>query len=340
MLLSSRDPQIRAASLAEFASVASSVGLDPEAMVATVGLPARSLTDPDLRIPAAAVQELLQQCASRANVDDFGMRLAEKNGLATLGPLGLLMREQPTIQEALSQLNQYAALHNDAYSLRTEHEEDLVILRPMLDVGGAPIQRQASELAVGVLYRILRVLLGDSRKPRSVSLMRPAPRKRVVYRRVIDAPIHFGSDFDGIICDASMLETHIARTDPAMARYVKAYVDSIATSRDITASRKVRELLFAMIPSGRCSAAEVAQELGVDRRTLHRYLIREGQTFSRILTATRMEMTQRFLENPERSLTAVAELLGFSAVSVFLRWFRLQFGCTATEWRKSTRANS
>jgi AraC-like DNA-binding protein len=319
------------------------VGLNARALVVSVGLPPRCLTDPDLRISASKVQELLTESALQGNVDDFGMRLAERNGLGTLGPLGLLMREQPTIREALNQLSKYAALvHNDGYSLRIEQDGDSVILEPIIDVGGVPTSRQAKELAIGVLYRILRVLLGDSRKPRSVSLMRPVPRKRDVYRRVLDTTIEFGSEFDGIICDVAMMETQIARTDPAMARYVKAYVDSIASRRSITASSKVRELLQAMIPSGRCSAAEVAQELGIDRRTLHRYLVSEDETFSRILTATRKEMTQRFLEDSDRSLTAVAELVGFSAVSVFLRWFRTNFGCTATEWRaqRNTAARS
>ncbi|MFD0531731.1 helix-turn-helix domain-containing protein [Kitasatospora arboriphila] len=35
-----------------------------------------------------------------------------------------------------------------------------------------------------------------------------------------------------------------------------------------------------------------------------------------------------------RSLTEIADLLGFSAPSAFSRWFREQFGCTAREWRE------
>jgi AraC-like DNA-binding protein len=333
MKLSSAVPEIRSASLAEFTTVAGSLGLDPRAMVTAVGLPIRCLTDADLRIPAYALQELLELCATQAHVDDFGMRLAEKNGLATLGPLGLLMREQPTVREAIAALNQYHALHTDALSIRIEDEGDIAILKPILDVGGITVKRQANELALGVLYRIVRVLLGDGRKPQTVCLMRAAPNNRDVYRRVIDTKMQFDQDFDGIICSVAMFDAPMPRTDPVMARYVKSYVDSIASSRGTTASRKVRELLFVMIPSGRASAAEVARELGVDRRTLHRHLIREGATFSGILTTTRIEMAKRLLENRDRSLTSVAEMLGFSAQSAFMRWFRTHFGCTATAWR-------
>jgi AraC-like DNA-binding protein len=322
MLLSSAVPEIRSASLAEFSTVAASLGLDARAMVTAIGLPIRCLSDPDLRIPAIAVQTLLEEAAARANVDDVGIRLAEKNGLSTLGPLGLLMREQPTLRDAIAALNQYHDLHTSALSVRIEDESDIAIIKPVLD-----------ELALGALYRIVRVLLGDSRKPHSVCLMRSVPVNRDVYRRVFDTQVQFDADFDGIVCNTTMLDAPMPRTDPIMARYVKSYVESIASSRSTSASRKVRELLYVMIPSGRCSAAEVAKELGVDRRTLHRHLIREGETFSRILTSTRIEMAKRLLENRDRPLTSVAEMLGFSALSAFMRWFRTHFGCTATAWR-------
>ena len=189
MLLSSPLYQIRSASLAEFSAVARSVGLDPAVMVAEAGLPPECLREPDLKIDSLAVRDLLEACAARAKVDDFGLRLAERNSLATLGPLGLLMREQPTVGDALTTLNQYVGLHNNAYTLRIETSNDIVMLRPIVNAGQILTSRQVVELAVGVLYRILRVFLGENRRPKSVCLMRPMPRNREVYRRVFGSAI-------------------------------------------------------------------------------------------------------------------------------------------------------
>jgi AraC-like DNA-binding protein len=88
-----------------------------------------------------------------------------------------------------------------------------------------------------------------------------------------------------------------------------------------------------MLPSGLCSADKVAERLGVDRRTVHRHLAREGQTFSSVMDSVRAELVTRYIENRDRPLAAVSELLGFSAVSAFSRWFRNQFGCSVTDWR-------
>jgi AraC-like DNA-binding protein len=87
-----------------------------------------------------------------------------------------------------------------------------------------------------------------------------------------------------------------------------------------TMSASVRECIYAMLPSGLCSADSVASRLGVDRRTVHRHLAREGKTFSAIMDSARAELVTRYIENRDRPLASVAELLGFSALSAFSRW--------------------
>ncbi len=53
------------------------------------------------------------------------------------------------------------------------------------------------------------------------------------------------------------------------------------------ATASVREGTYTMLPSGLCSADSVAARLGIDRRTVHRHLAREGKTFSAIKGSVR-----------------------------------------------------
>ena len=50
----------------------------------------------------------------------------------------------------------------------------------------------------------------------------------------------------------------------------------------------------------------------------------------------RKQLALRYVLESKRSLTEVAELLGFTAASSFSRWYLLQFGCSA----KAARAQS
>jgi AraC-like DNA-binding protein len=99
-----------------------------------------------------------------------------------------------------------------------------------------------------------------------------------------------------------------------MARYAQQYLDSITARPNVTLNEKVRELVEVLLPSGRCSIEEVAERLGVDRRTVHRRLARSGQTFSAIVETVRTEMVTRYIEDPDRSLAAVADMLGSHAL--------------------------
>jgi AraC-like DNA-binding protein len=118
-----------------------------------------------------------------------------------------------------------------------------------------------------------------------------------------------------------------------MLKYAQQYVDSMFARPNLDMNDKVRELVCTLLPLHRCTADQVAQSLGVDRRTVHRHLARRGETFSDVVDSVRAELATRYVASADRPLSEVSELLGFSAQSAFARWFRNEFGCTVTAWR-------
>ncbi len=85
------------------------------------------------------------------------------------------------------------------------------------------------------------------------------------------------------------------------------------------------------------SAAEVAAELGISERTLHRALSREGASFSARLHAERMGVADRLLRDGHFRALSVAEIgrrVGFSDPSHFVRRFRAEFGTTPAALRR------
>jgi AraC-like DNA-binding protein len=115
---------------------------------------------------------------------------------------------------------------------------------------------------------------------------------------------------------------------------MRKLLDVINTEPAQSPPEKVRQLVWALLPTGRCSLEVVAQHLGMDRRTLHRHLQRDGQSFSEILDDVRCDLAIRYLTQQDRPFKDLAELLGFSELSAFSRWFTRRYGCTATLWRE------
>ena len=324
---------VRSAALSHYPEVAKSVGLDPYRMIAACGLPAVCLTDPEAKVPAAAVALLLEQSAQRSGKDDFGLRLADQRTLSNLGPLALLVREQPTIRKALEALVAYIFLHSEALHLKMEQQDGVATLSLAIEIGRPVPIRQSVEMGIGFLHRSLRHLLRDSWKPHAIHFTHAAPARKELHRRFFGTRIEYNQEFNGILCASGDLEAAVPAADATMAPYVQRYLDTLSARRNSTMSASVRECIYLMLPSGLCSADHVARRLGVDRRTVNRHLAREGETFSSVVDSVRAELVARYIDNRDRPLASVAELLGFSAHSAFSRWFRHRFGCSVSEWR-------
>jgi AraC-like DNA-binding protein len=88
-----------------------------------------------------------------------------------------------------------------------------------------------------------------------------------------------------------------------------------------------------LISNGQANVEGIAECLGVSSRTLQRRLIAEGQSFGKLLNETRREVAARYLMNSNLSITAVAQLTGYSALSSFTRWFIAEFGMSPRKWR-------
>ncbi|WP_229732104.1 AraC family transcriptional regulator [Pseudomonas sp. N040] len=319
--------------MTNYAEIARALGVDPLQQLRAVELNPNCLQQLDLKIPLEAVARLLENSARLAGVEDFGMRMAETRSLSNLGPLALLLRDEPSIRQALEAFRDYLYLHNEGLVMRIEEDNGVVVLREeQVTVGHMPV-RQAMELSIAVTYRLLKCLLGQGWAPRAVCFSHSAPKDLAIYQRTFGAPVQFNSVVDGIVCRSADLDRPLPAADPQMSRYIHQYLQSIRQEARTALVEQVRQMIWMLLPSGRCSVEQVASHLGRDRRTLHRQLQREGESFSSLLDKVRGELALRHLENRERPLGDIAELLGFSALSAFSRWFSQRFACSPSAWR-------
>lgn len=328
-------PSLRYASLSGYVGLAHSLDLDPAALMAQVGLDPMGLSVPDRWIPATAVCRLLELSARESGHEDFGLRLAEFRQLSTLGPLSLALRQEPSLREALDLLLHYEHTYNESIRLRLSEDGGLATIRLWFEFGEPVTTQQADDLAIGALHGIIRELIGKPWEPLSVCFTHSAPQQRDAFHRVLGGRIHFDHDFTGIVLYARDLDAGGGQSDshgpdPDVLR-------ALAGNAHGGLSGRVKEMVEVLLPTGRCSVAEVAKTLRVDRRTLHRHLEAENTTFSAIVEATRAGLAERYLTGSRYPMSEIAHLLGFAAPSGFTRWFGQHFGNSPTQWRRASR---
>lgn len=324
---------VRGTAVAGFSELCRTHGVDALALLRGAMLPADVEAHPDRRLPINNVLLLLNYAASACGCEDFGIQLVQTRSLSNMGPLGMVVRDEPTVGAAVAALEAYMTLHNDGLVLAREYFDDMVLLRAT--VLGAGPKAHAYDITVAMLYRIVRQLTDASWQPEEILLSRSAPADDARYRQTFGTRVSFGASCDGIVLRADLLDLPNRLADPTFRRLTSQTMRLGEPGVGEPMAARVQRLLPGLLAGRRCTASHAARHLGLSRRTLDRQLEAEGTAFLMVLDQAREDMARHDLVANELKLTALADRLGFSSSSAFSTWFRRRFGVAPREWRKT-----
>lgn len=158
-------PLARYASLTGYIELGRSLSVDPVQLMRSVDLDPAGLELQDRWMPAASIARLLELSAAATGRQDFGLRLAERRRLSTLGPLSMGIREEPDARSALRMLIRYQHTYNEALFIEIIERGGLATVVLRVETGEPMPVRQSVELALAVIYQLLQHLLGDRCAP-------------------------------------------------------------------------------------------------------------------------------------------------------------------------------
>lgn len=327
-------PQVRASALQTYLSVARFVGLDPHFLLRRNKLRPEDLIDPDRMIAASALTKLYEDSALLSGREDFGLLIAESRSVASLGPIALLLRYQPTVRAIVGRVIANMRLLNDIVQARLEDDGRTAMIRVEFLPGYA--QRQIVESTVAIACRGYRELMAGAWQPENIHFRHSAPKDLTTHWRVFGCPVVFDSEFDGIVCSTAALDAANPWADPAMAAHAQRFIDMLAAQRPTNSvTEQTRQAIFLLISSGNASKEKVAENLALHPRSLQRCLNRENTNFGELLNEAKRELAMRYLNSSKHSVTEIALLVGYSTVSSFTRWFTEEFGKSPAAWRKA-----
>jgi AraC-like DNA-binding protein len=306
--------------------------------MAEEGLDVAALADQDRWIPAVPVTRLLERSAAESGCEDLGVRMAGYRRLSALGPLSVVLREEPDLRSALDLLIRYEHAYNGVLDLRLLEADGLATVQVWLDFGAPVPIRQFLDGTTAVLLNVIRSLVRADWQPLSVLLAHGPPADRAPFHQVFGPSLRFDQPFTGVVFPARDLDLPTVTADPGLRAYARRLLETVPAPRPASPTEQVRSMVEVLLPTGRCSLVHVSRALNVPPRTLRRHLAEEGETFSTIVHAVRVRWAGRYLANDAYTLTRIAHLLGFAAPSAFSVWFRGHFGTTATEWRQRTQS--
>ena len=298
------------------------------------GLLGRDLDDPDLRVPDSDAVEAWRLAGRITGDESLGLHMAQTVPVGALDLLEYACRSSPTLEAALRQLARYGHVVGDRAAPWLIPVGDGVAV-----TWSGQAQRPRAEFAMGFLVRLAREATGTWLAPREVRFAHGAPDDPAEHRAYFHAPLTFDEPNNQLLFSREDLSRPFRSADPALSgvacRRLEKMLRQVQASDDSTSAR-VRRLLFESLARGGASAGDIARELGMSERTLHRRLHAENTSFRRLLDALRGELSSDLLREPRIGIAEIAFLLGYSEPAAFYRSFRRWTGQTPLAFRRAS----
>lgn len=311
------------------------MGGDPVALLQDAGC------DPGaMAIGYRQLVALLERTAAALGRPDFGLCLAQRQrGGSMFGPLGQAMRHSPTLGAALDYASQNSYAHSRAVRLWMRRFPSVrhVFVGHDIVLDGLPDRAQAVEQILLLGHLTAMDLTGDRARARRVHFRHQPLSPPAVYRRHFGCPVHFGQSEDGLSFADRDLACAVVGPDADMLRAVTAHIRQQFPDHHPPLHAQVRGIIMQRLTSGACANAQVAADLHLHPRTLHRRLRAEGTAFQTIKDEVRRDIMLYYLRQTDLDFMTISEKLGFAEQSVMTRSCHLWLGAAPTAIRISAR---
>ena len=320
----------RVGPFSELPAVLRCLGYDPEAVLRDAGFSLALFESFDAQIPFRAQCELIECCASAVGCAHLGLLVGARCQLRSLGALGLLQKYSADVGSALRNFVRFQRYQVAGGEIALREVGDEVFLS--YRVGDISARDHLENIVVAAMCVVLRVFLGAAWNPLRAVFSYPAPRDTSPFHQLFSCPVAFSSGASGLALHLSHLQHRLARHDPDLCDYICRELEQFSPVGEKIAAQ-VLKLLRTAIPSGVVRSEQIADLLNVHPRTLHRRLRDCGTNFQELLDYARYGLARRLLDETPMTVGKVAETMGYSEPSAFVRAFRRWSGVTPRAWR-------
>ena len=306
----------------------------PDRLLTGFGLTEAAVQDPCCRLSIVTYAALLERARALSGEPGLGFYLGLQRRVTGYGYLGFAAMTASSLREALELATRFTPVVTSVVHLRLQVERRIACLtvEEQVDMGNVrdiPL--------IGLIFgmgQIARTLTGQNFANDYVDLAIPEPAYFPRFKHLMPNA-RFDQPANQIVFDAALLDLPLVQADRAALRLAREECERALDALDHQDAdvERVRQVIWS---DGEYRTLEqVAKNLAVSPRTLRRRLASQGVSFSELLAQERRRKAIFLLDARQISLDDVAERLGYSTLSNFVRAFRQWTGRTPAEYRRS-----
>jgi len=314
-------------------------GIDAEQLFREAGIDPALRMDPNARISADKLDQLLWTAKQESHDDAFAFHLVEHVHPSYYGVMGYAWLASETLRKAFELLYRYQKLLSDDGLVQLEdtgtHLRVELEWRP--DIERDPALRERIRLSN--VARLCRMVCGDAFKPDKVLFMQEEPPRPAAYYAYFRCELEFGAAASAVLIDAETADQRLPGYDPRLLlMFEKQIIDYLAVLDKNDILGQTKSIIYDQLPFGQMAIEQIAERLFLSERTLRRRLKEAGSSYKELLAATRRELGERYIQDSSLSLTEIAYMLGFSDSSSLSRAYKGWTGKSPSEDRNTNQA--
>jgi AraC-like DNA-binding protein len=289
----------------------------------------------EVRVPLPAYRVLLARAMALTGDPALGLRCAAHASEAAFDLLAPLVAHVLTLRHAIREASQFQALVFDGAHHHLTERAGVARVYCEFPRSHEATDRSLAEFLTAGLMRMLRGFGCTHSDFYAASFQHERPSYDYAYAEAFEGKARFSQEFTGVEFAARLLDRRHLHANPALQTLVRTQAEQRLgrLSRPASIIDRLRMYLLSQ-PSAQTPAMVVAaRRLGVSVRTLRRRLAESGLSYRALTQKMQGERACMMLRNPDFSVQAVADALGFTNTDAFHRAFKRWTGRTAGEYR-------
>jgi AraC-like DNA-binding protein len=299
------------------------------------GFSAADLARPDTRIPHRLMMAALEAWVSLTGDHTIGLRAGAIVESGDIDALEYAARTSSTLREALECARRYMHLINEAAEVTLVDTGNHTLWRYRV-TDDVPQPRAANDFVVVSAARFAMRCVRIDRRPTEIHFMHSAPANLDEYAAFAGSALRFDMPHNGYLIEKSVLDAPMPGANPRMHAAFDKYARELSDRAAAGTRSRARDAICDRLGTSEMCMEAVAVALGMSVPTLRRRLEDEGTTFTDLVDDVRRDLAEKYLRDPQRSISEIAGLLGFAHAPAFHKAFRRWKGVTPREHRART----
>lgn len=271
----------------------------------------------------------------------LSLKFFSKNDISSTGPVSLLVTLSENLKEAIRTFYKYKELNGElANMMHVEESDSSVYFKWKSESSNSNFVRWVTEYKCAWWVNFMK-LIGDEGCSyiKYVSFKHNVLNMKIqnYYNNFFECPVYFGEKESMLVVSKDALELPLRTANRELYLNVENHILNLISQykSNINIKDKVKLIINSQLKKGVVNREIIANELGMNIRTLTRKLNEEGSKYSLILDEVRLEEAKKYLRNSDFTILHISKSLGFYTSNSFISWFKTLTGETPKRYRES-----